>query len=72
MSGSYRPEGSYQLKCTECICGIENGRGIWCARLKRIPTPGEVKRCRNFCPREILDEVGKSPGDEEVLYERDY
>jgi hypothetical protein len=54
MSGSYRPEGSFPAKCTECVCGIENGRGIWCAILKRIPSPKEVKRCRRFCPRVIL------------------
>ena len=41
----------------DCICGIENGRGIWCVRLKKIPTHREVKLCRKFCPKIILDDV---------------
>ena len=57
MSGSYRPEGSSQVKCIECICGIENGRGIWCAVLKKIPSSKEVKRCRRFCPKVILEDA---------------
>jgi len=56
MAGSYRPEGAFPVKCRECICGIQNDRGIWCARLKKIPSPKEVKRCRTFCPKVILDD----------------
>ena len=57
MAGSYKPERSHAGKCMECICGIENDRGIWCVRLKKIPTPGEVRRCRKFCHKEILDRI---------------
>ena len=56
MAGSYRPGDSGPRKCRECICGIENDRGIWCAKLKRIPAPREVKRCRHFCPKALLDD----------------
>jgi len=57
MADSYKPGRFYPAKCMECICGIENDRGIWCVRLKKIPTPREVKRCRKFCPKVILDDV---------------
>jgi len=40
----------------ECLCGIQNDRGTWCAVLKKIPTTKEVKRCRRFCPKAILDD----------------
>ncbi|RKY12785.1 MAG: hypothetical protein DRP65_00250 [Planctomycetota bacterium] len=56
MSGSYRPESPYPAKCKECICGIENDRGIWCAVLKKIPSSREVKQCRRFCPKVILED----------------
>ena len=56
MAGGYKPERFYPGKCMECICGIEN-KGIWCVRLRKIPTPREVKRCRKFCPKVILDDV---------------
>jgi hypothetical protein len=55
MSGGYAPPRPRPAKCAQCICGIENDRGIWCARLKKIPTPAEVKRCRRFCPKAILE-----------------
>jgi len=57
MAGSYRPEKAGSAKCRECICGIENDRGIWCARFKKIPGVREVKRCRHFCPKAILNNV---------------
>jgi len=57
MAGSYKLEGAFPGKCKECICGIENGGGIWCAILKKIPTPREVKRCRHFCPKVILENL---------------
>jgi len=58
MAGGYHPNRPLPGKCMECICGIENDRGIWCVRLKKIPTPTEVRRCRKFCPKVILDDVG--------------
>jgi hypothetical protein len=58
MAGSYKPERFHPEKCMECICGIQNDRGgIWCVRLRKIPTPVEVRRCRKFCPLEILDGI---------------
>jgi len=55
MAGSYRPEHHRPRKCSDCICGIENDRGIWCVRLKKIPSEREVRQCRRFCPKVILD-----------------
>jgi hypothetical protein len=57
MAGSHRPGNRFPKKCSECLCGIENTRGIWCARLKKIPTEREVKRCRRFCPKSILEKA---------------
>ena len=57
MASSYRPDRPRPAKCRECICGIENDRGIWCATLKRIPTVRQVKRCRRFCPKAILEDA---------------
>ena len=57
MTDSYKPDRFYPGRCIECICGIENDRGIWCVRLRKIPSPKEVKRCRKFCPKVILDDV---------------
>jgi len=56
MAGSYKSEDPYPAKCEGCICGIENGRGIWCAVLKKIPSSKEVKQCRRFCPKSILED----------------
>ena len=64
MAGSYRNEHQFSVKCRECICGIENGRGIWCARLKKIPNDHEVRRCRHFCPRALLDGIGYDADDD--------
>lgn len=60
MSGSNEPHGPSQVKCRECICGIETNDEIWCAVLKRVPSREEVKRCRRFCPKVILED---SSGD---------
>ena len=57
MRFKFRNNDTFPKKCMQCICGIENDRGIWCARLKKIPASKEVKRCRQFCPKEILNEV---------------
>jgi len=57
MAESYKPDHPYSTKCAECICGIENGRGIWCVRLKKIPTRTEIRRCSKFCPRVIIEGV---------------
>jgi len=72
MAGSYKSNDSGHRKCKECICGIQNDRGIWCARLKKIPSFREVKRCRHFCPKVILDEIETNLRDEEVLNERNH
>jgi hypothetical protein len=64
MAGSYQNDRQFPAKCRECICGIENGRGIWCARLKKIPNEREVRRCRHFCPRAILERVGYDVEDD--------
>ena len=56
MPGSYQPDRPQPRKCQQCICGIQNDRGIWCAKLKHIPTRREVKRCRHFCPKALLDD----------------
>jgi len=56
MAGSHGPEQTKHGKCMECLCGIQNDRGTWCVVLKRIPTTKEVKRCRRFCPKAILDD----------------
>lgn len=39
------------LKCLGCVCGIENQDGIWCARLKKVPTSKQTGDCRSFAPR---------------------
>jgi len=57
MSGNFRDrERMHPRRCAECICGIRNETGIWCVRLKRVPTPEEARRCPYFCPKAILDE----------------
>jgi len=61
MAGSHDSHSHRPANCRECICGIENDRGIWCAKLKRIPSRRQVKRCRHFCPKVILD--GESNAD---------
>jgi hypothetical protein len=57
MKTKSRNNDTFPKKCMRCICGIENDRGIWCARLKRISGESEVRKCRRFCSKEILDDV---------------
>ena len=59
MARNYTLERHQNGKCMGCICGIENGRGIWCVRLKKIPTPTEVKRCRNTELLELQSEISQ-------------
>jgi hypothetical protein len=54
MAGSYRPESPRSGECRDCICGIENDEGIWCLKLKKIPSPGEVESCRHFYSKTML------------------
>ena len=61
MTGSHPSPCSQAPRCQECLCGIENDHGIWCAHLKRIPRPREVRRCRHFCPEVILNETYDPP-----------
>jgi hypothetical protein len=48
------------MKCLDCICGIESPEGIWCIKLKMIPDRKAVKKCRNYLPRALIegDEYG--------------
>jgi hypothetical protein len=69
MTGSHPQGVPCPAKCRQCICGIQDDRGIWCARLKKIPTPWEVKRCRRFCPKAILNDNQTTLRNEEVFHE---
>jgi len=72
MTGSHLQVRLAPVKCRECICGIQQNSGIWCALMKKTPSAREVELCRSFCPKAILDQPGTRRRDEEVLYERNH
>src|SRR4030042_1137836 len=51
-------------KCRECLCGIQESTGIWCALVKKTRSAREVELCRRSCPKAILDQPWTDPRDE--------
>ncbi len=69
MTGSHLQVRLAPVKCRECLCAIQQDTGIWCALMKKTPSPREVELCRRFCPKAILDQPGTRHRDEEVFHE---
>jgi hypothetical protein len=45
----------YNMKCLDCICGIETPDGVWCVRFKCIPDRKTARKCRNFLSRSLIE-----------------
>jgi hypothetical protein len=51
-----RCEKVLDMKCWDCLCGIESPDGIWCIRFKGIPTKAMAERCREYVNRRVVYE----------------
>jgi hypothetical protein len=42
------------LKCLHCICALETNEGLWCIKLRCIPTKETIQKCKNFVDKRCL------------------
>lgn len=50
-------------KCFDCACSIPTAGGLWCVRMKRVPSKAQTAACRQGPPSKSV--TGKGAEEEE-------